>query len=110
MTFKEYLEKNKYVVDNMVCESIDELKKIANEQNIIYSEEELHQAWEYIKRRNASEESDELDDDALSSVAGGKTIVYYQNCGNQTGCTTTIHDNSNNISIGKVNGNTNVNK
>lgn len=111
MTFKEYLDKNENAVENMDFEGIDELKKFADKEKIVYSEGELKQAWGYIKCQSASEDGEELDDDALDAVAGGKGDTYiYQNnnCGNQTGCNTTINDNSNNTSIGKVNGNTNI--
>ena len=70
MTFKEYLEKNKKAIQNMHVENIDELKKLVDKEKIGYSDEELKQAWSYIKNQNVSEDG-ALDENALNAVAGG---------------------------------------
>ena len=73
MTFKEYLEKNQEAIENINFENVDELKKFADKEKIVYSDEELEQAWSHIKSQNVSED-DALDDDALDDVSGGKSI------------------------------------
>ncbi len=70
MTFKEYLEKNEKAIKNMHVENIDELKKFADKEKIVYSDEELKQAWSHIKNQNASGNG-ALDEDVLNAVAGG---------------------------------------
>ena len=85
MTFKEYLEKNEKAIENMDFENIDELKKFADKEKIVYSDEELKQAWSHIKSQNVSDD-DALDDDALDAVSGGKSST---STSTQTTTTTT---------------------
>ena len=74
MTFKEYLEKNEEAIENMNFENVDELKKFADKEKIVYSDEELKQAWSHIKSQNVAGNG-ALDDDALDDVSGGKNTT-----------------------------------
>ena len=85
MTFKEYLEKNEKAIENMHVENIDELKKIADKEGVVYSQGELKQAWAHMTLRNVYEDKS-LDDDALDAVSGGKSST---STSTQTTATTT---------------------
>ena len=97
MTFKEYLEKNAKIIENMHFEKIDDLKKFADTEKIVYSDEELKQAWSYVNGQNASGNG-ALDDDALNSVAGGGFLSYDSKTEttNITNTTTNNDDHSDN--------------
>lgn len=93
MTFKEYLEKNAKIIENMRFEKIDDLKKFADKEKIVYSDKELKQAWSYVNGQNVSEDG-ALDDDALDAVAGGKSSTKTTTVITTTTTTTTTDDHS----------------
>ena len=85
MTFLDLFRKYEKDIENMHFEDIDEFKKFADKEEVIYSEGELERAWAHLALGNVAEDNS-LDDDALVAVAGGKgnksspvqvTNVYY---------------------------------
>ena len=80
MTLEEFVKKDKEAADKVLkCENIDELNKLAIENNIELTEGELKKISNYISTQNCH---GELDDDALESVAGGKGDSYVNNSKN----------------------------
>ena len=71
MTFAALFRKYEKDIENMHFESIDEFKKIADKEGVVYSQGELEQAWAHLALWNVAEDKS-LDDDALMAVAGGK--------------------------------------
>ncbi len=76
MNFKEFINKNeKTTGEALKCKDISEFKKLADENKIEYTEEELKQAWNRVQSKNTGKDG-ELNEDALDSVAGGKGDKY----------------------------------
>ena len=68
---EELVEKDKQAFDKASkCKNIGELRKWAIENKIEFTEEELKHAWSYVQNQ-APGKNDELNDNALDSVAGG---------------------------------------
>ena len=91
MNFNEFVEKDEKSLEKALkCRNIDEFRKLVNENHIDYrGEEELKNAWGWVKSK-AKNGDEELDEDALNSVAGGKKDSYsttntFNSCTGATG-------------------------
>ena len=91
MNFNEFVERDEKALEKASkCRNIDEFRKLVNEHHIDYrGEEELENAWSWVKSQVKNQDG-ELDDDALNSVAGGKKDSYstsntFNNCTGATG-------------------------
>ncbi len=71
MTFAALFRKYEKDIENMNFKNIDQLKKFADKEGVVYSQGELEQAWAHMALGNVAEDRS-LDDDALMAVAGGK--------------------------------------
>ena len=69
--FGKFIEKDEEAVDKILkCENIDEFRKLAIEDKIDFTEDELEQAWDYVQSQIHGENG-EIDEGALGAVAGG---------------------------------------